>query len=165
MGKAFSIYESTKESKFTQPDKISFLQNLKKDINIPQDENNFGLDKVILLMRKIRYLKEKHRNSYYKHVDLSKTVLTYNDLAPTNQIVDEKKNNEMVKYRLPLSEVGPRQKHRRIESLHNKYLKISREKLTLTHYINFKYEINVFSDTLLCPVMDKIYIVIYMIVH
>ena len=117
MGKAFSIYESTKESKFTQPDKISFLQNLKKDINIPQDENNFGLDKVILLMRKIRYLKEKHRNSYYKHIDLSKKVLTYNDLAPTNQIVDEKNNNEVVKYRLPLSEVGPRQKHRRIDAI------------------------------------------------
>ena len=90
---------------------------MKNEINIPQDENNYGEQKVVALMKQIRYLKGKYCQSNYKSIDFSEIVLTYVDLAPIITTLDEKKENESAKYRLPLSEVGPRQKYRRIDDI------------------------------------------------
>ena len=95
-----------------------FLQHLKKEMNVPQDENNYGEQKVFLLMKRIKLLKQKFSKSKYKDIDFSEIVLTNVDLTPTLSTTDAN-TDEGMNYRLPLNEVGTRQKYRRIGEISN----------------------------------------------
>ena len=91
------IYENTKKSKFELPDTITFLQNLKNEMKLPQDGNDYGKEKVILLMKRIQYYKQHKYRYKSKDNDLSEIVLTSSDLTanctPTENITDNEKQN------------------------------------------------------------------------
>ena len=109
-----------------------FLQNLKKEMNMPQDENNYGEQKVFLLMKRIKLLKQKFHNSKYKDIDFSEIVLTNVDLTPTISTTEANTDEDM-NYRLPLNEVGTRQKYRRIGEISNTIISESEKQQVTTN--------------------------------
>ena len=119
-------------------------------MKLPQDGNDYGKEKVILLMKRIQYYKQHKYRYKSKDNDLSEIVLTSSDLTanctPTKNISD----NEKQKYRIPLSEVSKRQKYRRTEEISNVIVSEAEKQQVTTnelmgvviHQINYKADKN-----------------------
>ena len=90
-------------------------------MGITPDENNYGEEKVLALIKRIHRYRKKITvpGKPPATPDLSEIVLTSEDLTPNSTPTKDITGSEKQKYRCPLTEVSTRQKYRRTEEISN----------------------------------------------